>query len=73
MLVLCRKKGEQIVIGEGIQVTVLVVKGGRVRLGIEAPNAVSVHRKEVYDKIHHRAAEVPAGQEMPLRALQPVA
>lgn len=47
MLVLSRKKGEKIVIGEGVTVTVLQVKGGLVRLGVEAPDGVTVDREEV--------------------------
>lgn len=47
MLVLSRKCGEQIVINENITVTVLEIRGGKVRLGIEAPPEVSVHRREV--------------------------
>jgi carbon storage regulator len=50
MLVLTRRSGESIVIGGNIQVTVLSVKGDRVRLGIVAPQSVSVDRQEVYDR-----------------------
>ena len=48
MLVLTRKVGESIVIGEDIEVTVLEVRGEQVKLGIRAPRSVAVHRKEVY-------------------------
>jgi carbon storage regulator len=51
MLVLSRRQGETIVIGDGITVTVLAVDGGRVKLGIVAPAEVPVHREEVYQKI----------------------
>lgn len=47
MLVLSRKKGETIVIGQGVTVTVLALKGGAVRLGVEAPDGVIVDRAEV--------------------------
>ncbi len=47
MLVLSRKPDEQIVIGDGIVVTVVEIRGDKVRLGIEAPREVSVHRQEV--------------------------
>lgn len=47
MLVLSRKVGEQILIGQGIRVTVVAQEGGRVRLGIEAPNHVPIVRREV--------------------------
>jgi carbon storage regulator len=51
MLVLTRKKDESIIIGENIVVTVVEIRGDKVRLGIEAPRAVPVHRREVYDAI----------------------
>jgi carbon storage regulator len=51
MLVLTRKVGEQIRIGEDILVTVLDMTKGNVRLGIEAPRQVSIHRHEVYERI----------------------
>lgn len=51
MLVLSRKVGEQIVLGENIRVTVVGVRGGKVRLGITAPGEVPVHREEVYREI----------------------
>ncbi|MGY8827343.1 MAG: carbon storage regulator CsrA [Candidatus Latescibacterota bacterium] len=51
MLVLTRKAGESIVIGSDIRVTVLEMQGRQIRLGIEAPSDVSVHRGEVYERI----------------------
>lgn len=51
MLVLTRKTTEGITIGPNIRVIVLEIKGGQVRLGIEAPHAVQVHRDEVYARI----------------------
>jgi carbon storage regulator len=51
MLVLSRKNNESIVINDEIVVTVIEVRGDKVRLGIEAPKEVPVHRREVYDKI----------------------
>lgn len=51
MLVLTRKSGEGILIGEGIKVVVVEVKGNQVRLGIEAPAEMNVYREEVYRKI----------------------
>ena len=51
MLVLTRKLGESIVIGNHIRVTVLDMQGKQIRLGIEAPPEVSVHRGEVYERI----------------------
>ncbi|MCR4414133.1 MAG: carbon storage regulator CsrA [Thermoguttaceae bacterium] len=51
MLVLSRKQEESIVIGENIVVTVVEIRGDKVRLGITAPREVTVHRREVYDKV----------------------
>jgi carbon storage regulator len=48
MLILTRRVGETLVIGDDITVTVLAVKGGQVRLGVNAPRDVPVHRSEVY-------------------------
>jgi len=53
VLVLSRKKNESIVIGENIIVVVVEVRGDKVRLGIDAPRDVTVHRREVYDAIKH--------------------
>ncbi|HCL52892.1 carbon storage regulator CsrA [Pseudomonas fulva] len=55
MLILTRKVGETIVINDTIRVTVLQVKGGQVRLGIEAPKDVSVHRQEIQERINSKA------------------
>jgi len=52
MLVLTRKLHQSIVIGDGIEVVVLEVRGEQVRLGIKAPRDVTVHRKEIYEQIH---------------------
>jgi carbon storage regulator len=51
MLILTRKEGESLRLGEDIKVTVVSVKGGSVRLGIDAPRDVTVHREEVYERI----------------------
>jgi carbon storage regulator len=59
MLVLSRKRDEKIVIGENIVVTVVEIRGDKVRLGVEAPKEVSVHRQEVWDAIR-RHSEDPA-------------
>lgn len=57
MLVLSRKKGESIVIGDNIVLTVVEVRGDKVRLGVEAPLEVPVHRKEISDAIMNGKAE----------------
>ena len=51
MLILTRKEGESLRLGDDITVTVVSVKGGNVRIGIDAPRDVAVHREEVYQKI----------------------
>jgi carbon storage regulator len=51
MLILTRRVGESVVIGEDVTVTVLGVKGNQVRIGINAPKTVSVHREEIFERI----------------------
>jgi carbon storage regulator len=51
MLILTRKLGENIRIGDNIRIVILDIKGSQVKLGIEAPSDVSVHREEIYEKI----------------------
>jgi carbon storage regulator len=51
MLVLSRQRDESIIIGDNVQVTIVDIRGDKVRLGIEAPADISVHRKEVFDAI----------------------
>lgn len=73
MLVLTRKTTEGITIGPNIRVVVLEIKGGQVRLGIEAPHTVQVHRDEVYARIrdeNKQAALTDAGALPPLTHLQ---
>ena len=50
-LILARKKGEAVMIGDDIEVTVVEIRGGKVRLGFKADSSVKVYRNEVYDKI----------------------
>jgi len=65
MLILTRRVGETVVIGDDVQVTVLGVKGNQVRLGVTAPRDVSVHRLEIYDRIQqeHGSGESGASYE----------
>jgi carbon storage regulator len=58
MLVLSRYRDESIYIGDDIIITVVDVRGDRVRLGIQAPSSVSVHRKEIYDAIKREQEKV---------------
>jgi carbon storage regulator len=55
MLVLSRKLGEQIVIGENIVLTIVQVQGSKVRLGVEAPADVSIHRLEIHQRIQDQS------------------
>lgn len=66
MLVLTRRVGESVVIGHDIVVTVLEVRGDVVRVGVDAPRDVQVHRQEVYDELSasNREAASPADQDV---------
>ena len=52
MLILTRRVGEALMIGDNISISVLGVKGNQVRIGIDAPKEVAVHREEIFKKIH---------------------
>jgi len=60
MLILTRRVGESLMIGDEVTVTVLGVKGNQVRIGVNAPKDVSVHREEIYERI--QAERVGGGQ-----------
>jgi carbon storage regulator len=66
MLVLSRKLGEEVVIGDNIRITVVAIHGNRVRLGITAPVSIPVRREEVSCHSDRRAAAVPTGQPVAL-------
>ena len=60
MLVLSRKANQRIVIGENIELVVVAVTGGRVKLGFNAPNDLSIHREEVHRRIHSKSRDADA-------------
>src|SRR5262245_17785517 len=64
MLVITRKRGDAVVLGDGIVISVVEVRGDKVRLGIIAPAGVSVHRQEVYDAIHVTAPPPRSAEEV---------
>jgi carbon storage regulator len=67
MLVLTRKLHQSIVIGDGIEIVVLEIRGEQVRIGIKAPRDVKVHRKEIYDQIQdeNRSASEVRPEDVP--------
>ena len=62
MLVLSRQKEESIIIGDDIEITIVDVRGDKVRLGINAPREISVHRKEIYEAIQREKAQQRAAE-----------
>jgi len=62
MLILTRRVGETLMIGDEVTVTVLGVKGNQVRIGVNAPKDVAVHREEIYERIKREQEQQEGGQ-----------
>ena len=66
MLILTRRVGETVMIGDEVTITVLGVKGNQVRVGINAPKSVAVHREEIYERIkREQQGDAPSGGDKP--------
>ena len=61
MLILTRRVGETIMVGDTVTFTILGVKGNQVRCGINAPKEVAVHREEIYERIHREREQATTG------------
>src|SRR5690242_15467234 len=72
MLVLARQKDQSIVIGDDVVVTVVDIRGDKVRLGINAPREISVHRKEIYDLVKQKNQANASGADAPAAEAAPV-
>lgn len=70
MLVLTRRPGESIVVGENIVVTVIEIKGGQVRIGIDAPREVDVYREEIYEQVRQENLAAIANADEIRKAVQ---
>ena len=64
MLILTRRVGESLMIGDNVDITVLGIRGNQVRIGINAPKDVSVHREEIYDRIKDEESEESVTQDL---------
>ena len=69
MLVLSRQRDESIMIGDNVVVTVVDIRGDKVRLGIQAPQEIPVHRREVYDAIQRENVQAAQLQQNDLHGL----
>ena len=65
MLILTRRVGESLMIGDEVNVTVLGIRGNQVRIGVNAPKDVAVHREEIYDRIQQERTDDEPSSEVP--------
>ena len=70
MLVLTRRPGESIVVGQDIVVTVIEIKGGQVRIGIDAPRDIDVYREEIYEQVRQENIAAVTNADEIRRAVQ---
>ena len=63
VLILTRRTGESIMLGDNVSLTVLAIKGGQVRLGFKAPSDLAIHREEIYERIQAERSDIDNGRE----------